>query len=157
MTQNVCCFTGHRHIENEKSDLVKKAAETEVKKLISKNVDTFICGGAVGFDMMCAKIILNVKEKTGGIKLHMVIPCYGQEKYFSLENKKLYEYILNHADDVLYVSEKYTPWCMHERNRYMVDNSDYLIAYCVKESGGSFYTREYAKKKKINIIDILVK
>ena len=41
------------------------------------------------------------------------------------------------------------------RNRWMVDNSDYIITYVHSDYGGAYQTLEYAKKKKkINIIEI---
>ena len=44
---------------------------------------------------------------------------------------------------------------MHERNRFMADNSDVLIAvYDGSEKGGTAYTVNYAKKKGLDVIII---
>ena len=49
----------------------------------------------------------------------------------------------------------YTPECMLERNRYLVDHADYLIAvYDGGGKGGTAYTVRYAREKKKEIIVI---
>ncbi len=55
------------------------------------------------------------------------------------------------------MSENYTSDCMLKRNRYMVDNSDIVIAVWDGRSGsGTGATVNYAKKqgKKVIIIEI---
>jgi len=52
------------------------------------------------------------------------------------------------------VSPSYTRGCMQLRNRYMVDRADTLIAYVKRDSGGSAYTKRYAIKKGLTIIDV---
>lgn len=47
-------------------------------------------------------------------------------------------------DEVIYVSESYTPECMHKRNRFMVDNSSAVIVYILSMSSGTAYTTNYA-------------
>jgi len=126
------------------------AAET----LIKEGVDTFICGGALGYDTLCAQIVLYLKKRYEHIRLVIAIPCEGQERYFNLRDKQIYYDILDKADEKVYVSREYFAGCMHKRNRYMVDNSAYLIAYCTKNSGGSYYTREYAKRNNVTVIEI---
>ena len=43
---------------------------------------------------------------------------------------------------------------MQQRNRHLVDNSSYLICYKRKNTGGTVYTYNYAKKKNLHIIEI---
>ena len=53
--------------------------------------------------------------------------------------------------------EKYNQNCMLERNRYMVDKSDYVFAVWNGERhGGTWYTIEYAKKnhKPVGILNL---
>lgn len=46
------------------------------------------------------------------------------------------------------LSEEYTRNCMLERNRYMVDKSDYVFAVWNGERhGGTWYTMQYANKR----------
>ena len=43
---------------------------------------------------------------------------------------------------------------MHERNRYLVDNSGLCLCYLVKRGGGTYYTVQYAKKQGLPVINL---
>ncbi len=147
-----CCFTGHRSIPVESLGIVATSTADKIERLVQGGFDTFICGGAVGYDMLCGKTVLNLKKKYEHIKLVMALPCRDQSKFFGYEDKKTYQTLIMSADKVVCLSEYYYSGCMHERNRYMVDNSAVVIAYCIKQSGGTYYTCKYAKEKGKRII-----
>ena len=68
-----------------------------------------------------------------------------------------YEKILKRADCSVVLSEHYTQSCMFERNRYMVDNSDYVLAvWNGEKKGGTWYTIDYARKKNkpVEVLDL---
>ena len=50
------------------------------------------------------------------------------------------------------VSNHYTPTCMMDRNRYMVDKSSILIACYDGKSGGTWNTIKYAMDRDLEII-----
>lgn len=154
MKEFTCCFTGHREIPFGSFGKIKRRTKVQVEKLIKNDVMVFICGGAIGFDMLCGQIVSKIKSKNSNVKLILALPCKGQDKYFSQKEKDEYKDLLSKADKIVYTSENYFGGCMHKRNRYMVDNSKYIISYCTKNSGGSYYTKEYAKLQNLTIIDI---
>ena len=43
---------------------------------------------------------------------------------------------------------------MHKRNRHLVDNSSICICYLTENSGGTFYTVNYAKKQGLTVINL---
>ncbi len=155
MIENVCCFTGHRLIYDD-IEYIQDAVSSAVQMMILNGVSIFISGGAIGFDTICAKIIIEKKKENPDIKLYLALPCHNQDYRWNMSQKAEYKYIIENADKVEYISDKYSPWCMHIRNRYMVDNSKYVIAYCKSEKGGTFYTVNYAKKKN-KIINNIIK
>ena len=53
-----CCFTGHRDIRREDEPEIRARVKAQVVSLISKGVDTFYVGGAVGFDMLAAELLI---------------------------------------------------------------------------------------------------
>ena len=55
------------------------------------------------------------------------------------------------ADEIIVLSEEYTPYCMLKRNRFIVDNSSVLLAYLKEEKGGTKYTVDYAEKKDLKL------
>ena len=154
MSGLVCAFTGHREIPREEFEKVRAFTKKTVDLLISRGVTKFIAGGAVGYDMLAAEIVLEAK-KYAPVKLVVAVPCKGQERYYGVRDKERYRFITEGADEVVFLAEHYYDGCMHVRNRYMVDNSDFLISYCTKAEGGTYYTRCYAKDNKKHIIDVV--
>lgn len=149
-----CCFTGHRDVPIDKYGAIWTAVETEVMKLYKSGVHTFITGGALGFDMLCGEVILSLKSRLDFIRLVIAVPCRNHDSKWSLSDRERMDVLRTYADEIIYVSEKYTKWCMFERNRYMVDRASYCISYCTKESGGTFYTVKYASESGLNRIEI---
>ena len=144
-----CAFTGHRDLEPDFS--AEKLIEA-IEKCIERGVKTFYCGMAKGFDMLAAEYVLLKKRQGAEIQLVACIPYPEQSKNFSDEDKGRYNRILNEVDDRYLACEAYRPWCMAQRNNYMVEKADVLIAYCHKDSGGSFNTIKRALQKKKSVI-----
>ncbi len=136
-------FTGHRELGE---DFSPRTLKKEIKRLLEKGVRTFYNGYAVGFDTEAIKALLSFKKKYPDIKLVACIPCPEQDKGFSEKQKKEYRTLLEKADEKVVLSSYYTRDCMHKRNRYMAENADIMIAYCKKQTGGTFYTVNYFKK-----------
>lgn len=55
---------------------------------------------------------------------------------------------------MVYTAQQYTKGCMHKRNRHLVDNSSVCVCYLNRESGGTAYTVNYAKKNGLEIINL---
>jgi uncharacterized phage-like protein YoqJ len=107
---------------------------------------------AKGFDLLAAETVLKLKGTYPQIKLIACIPCLGQEKNYTEEDKSRYALILEKCDDIKIISRTYYPGCMFSRDRYMVDNSDYVVALLRHTHGGTYYTVSYAKSKNKPII-----
>lgn len=168
------CFTGHRpqklpfgFNENDPRCIRLKAVLTEqIEKAINeRGVQHFICGMALGVDMISAELVLNLKEKYPFITLECAIPCRYQSRKWPEDQRKRYYQIVRKSDLITIIRDTYTPECMFERNKYMVDKSDIIIGVCAGHSGrnsGTSQTLYLAKQKKIviilvNPIDLLVK
>lgn len=154
MRNQTVCFTGHRYIEPNELEMVPQRLETVLIDLIEKGYRHFGSGGALGFDLLAAQIVLSLKEKYPQISLILVLPCADQTKFWSSSEIDHFEQIKSQADKVVCLTEKYYPGCMHRRNRHLVDNSGVCIAYLRKQSGGTLYTVEYAKSQKVKVINL---
>lgn len=150
-----CCFTGHRVIPYNDMKAVERKTAEYIRRLIDKGVEEFIAGGAAGFDMLAERLVLCEKKNNPSVKLKIAVPCPGQDKWYRSEEKELYKRILSEADEVIYVSDMYYSGCMQKRNRYMADRSAYLISYCTKDSGGSYYTKRYALRNGLFVLDVI--
>lgn len=145
----------------------KQKASIEIKRIVrtlAKNgVKNFITGGAVGFDTLAANTVISLRDtevltdssgERVNVRLTVAVPCPEQSEKWSFRDRAVYNSILRSADEVITLSDHYEKNCMFVRNRYMVDNSAYCIAYVTHRRGGSYYTMNYAKKSEICVINI---
>lgn len=152
MRAQTCCFTGHRNIAQDEKQEVKRQLERVLRSLIGKGIRYFGSGGARGFDLMAADVVLQFKKEFPHIRLIMVLPCRDQTRGWRGEDIWHYEGILSQADKVVYIQEKYSPDCMQKRNRHLVEYSSVCVAYCTRDTGGTAYTIRYACQKGLKII-----
>lgn len=150
------CFTGHRRLEPENISEVVWRLSDRIEDLCRGGKVDFRTGGALGFDTLAALCVLSAKEKFPNARLHLILPCKNQTRGWSDADVEKYEYVLSAADTVTYVSEAYTPYCMHMRNRALVDGSDLCIAYFNKKTGGTAYTVSYAQSKGVEVENIYI-
>lgn len=155
MRAQTCCFTGHRHIAQDEKQEVKRQLERVLRSLIGEGIRYFGSGGARGFDLMAADVVLQFKKEFPHIRLIMVLPCRDQTRGWRWEDIRHYESILSQADKVVYVQEKYSPGCMQKRNRHLVEYSSVCVAYCTRDTGGTAYTIRYACQKGLKIIRLV--
>ena len=149
-----CCFTGHRIIKIT-PELVQRLRDAIVD-IIGKSVTEFYDGGALGWDMLCAETVIDLKAKYPDIKLHMLLPCptVEQTNGWNKSQVERYEKILKAADSVTVVSEHYTKDCMKQRNKRLVEFSDCCICYCTNPRSGTGQTVHMAKEKGITVLNL---
>lgn len=152
-TANTCFFTGHRIIAaKSREPLRERVSECCIDLIKNCNVTDFIAGGALGFDTLAAMVILDLKKDYPDIKLHLYLPCTDQSAKWKAYDKKMWDSIKLMADDYKFISDMpYVAGCMQLRNRAMVSDSAYGIAYCTRSFGGTVSTIKYAQEKGRNI------
>ena len=165
-----CAFTGPRpgffsfgyDEKHPDCQIIKKGLAEEINRLCLEGSRTFYCGGAMGVDMWCGEIVLHLKEIYKDLKLIIVVPFKGQADKWPATYRKRYENLLKNSDEVIILHNDFAKKYYLERNRYMVDNCDLLVAICNKDlidsysSSGTYYTIKYAYKtnKKILILNL---
>ena len=150
---NTCFFSGHRKLPQKKIERIVKRLNEEIDKLIEKGITHFISGGAIGFDQICASMIISRKQQGADIRLIFALPCHNQDEKWTDRQKQLYRSLLSEADEIVYVSEEYTPDCMKERNFYMVDNSAYCICALIKDISETGQSVRYARTQGLQVIN----
>ena len=136
-----CCVTGHRSIHFNQIEFVKASLRNIVLDLISQGYTNFISGFAEGVDLYFASIIVELKNDHN-ITLEGAIPYRNRLNTNDAEFNRLFKC----CDRVMIVQEVYSKQCFLERNRYMVDKSEKVIAvYDGRDTGGTLYTINYAK------------
>ncbi len=152
MKKKTCCFTGHRAIPALEIEKLRANVEKKIAALIVMGVTNFICGGAIGFDTLAAESVIMFRKTNPMVRLIIAVPCRGQHERWNTYQQKKYEGILKQADEVKYLSDSYYDGCMQKRNEYMVDKSEYCIAYFRNHAGGTLKTIMYAKEKGMSVI-----
>ncbi len=163
LNSTTACFTGHRsqklpwgfQEQDARCRKMKKTLRLEIENAIARGYKTFLCGMALGFDMICAETVLKLKKSFPDIKLIGALPCRDQDRKWNLKERERYRKLLKRLDGIRCIYDEYTgAECMLERNRYMVNNSSLMIALFNGQSGGTKSTIEYAKKQGVEIIII---
>lgn len=155
MREQTCFFTGHRNVPEEEMQSIYDKTYLLCASLVEKmNMRTFVCGGARGFDTLAAQAVLKLKKHHPDIRLHLVLPCRNQASRWSAAAKQAYCEVLDAADAAEYVSESYTSYCMHARNRRMVDMSSCGIVFMRHASGGTAYTVKYAIAQDVKLYSV---
>jgi len=156
MKKAACAFTGHRpksfpwKYDETAPDcvLLKEILQREIRTLAEKRgVTTFLSGMALGVDLWSPQIVLDLRAENPALRLDCILPCEGQEVKWETSMQDQYHAILAQADDVIYVNREYTPKCMLERNRYLVEYSSILLAvYNGVRRSGTGATVRYAQR-----------
>lgn len=151
---NTCCFTGHRDISGVTYAELANRMEPAVRRLIGEGYRYFVCGGAIGFDTFAAILIHSLKMRGEDVHLVLMLPCRDQAAKWSAYDRAVYAQILQKADEVVYIGEKYTPGCMQMRNRAMVDAASTCICYLTQMRGGTWQTVNYAGAQGLSVINV---
>ena len=73
---STCFFTGHRSIPRSEMSSLTAAIDETVEELIDWGIDTFVCGGAVGFDTLAACRVVVAKKRHPEIMLSGAVFCF---------------------------------------------------------------------------------
>lgn len=148
------CFTGHRQLdENELPALVLRL-DRVIDKLYQQGYRRFICGGALGFDMLAAERVIAYKKQHEDVSLLLAIPYAAQSSAWPIHEGQRYEQIIYHADETHVLSRAYYRGCMSVRNRFMVDRSACVICYLTQTKGGTASTVTYAARENRIILNV---
>ena len=145
-------FTGHRPNKlggygAEAQNLLQQFAAECLKK---HNVEHVITGMALGWDQAVALAAIDLD-----IPFIAAIPFEYQDQMWPPTSRRIYHEILMQAHDVVVVcAGDYAAWKMQERNEWMVDYSDRLIALWDGTDGGTANCVRYAKSVDKPIINV---
>ena len=142
-----CCFTGHRILSAHEKARIPAKLDSILLPLIERGVRVFWIGGALGFDTVAAEHLLNLKKQYPQLMICLALPFEGYRNRWSETQKSRAANIDTQTDHIVYCSHTSSKSAFLQRNRYMVDQSHYCIAYCNRSTGGTAYTLRYAQRK----------
>lgn len=143
-----CCFFGHKdtpstiapELENVLTDLIE-----------NHGVVSFLMGHQGGFDHMALGAVRKLKERYPHITYNVVLAYMPGEK----EEWSFYE-----PEETMYpegLEEVHPRYAISWRNKWMLTESEYVVAYVKHSWGGAAKYYESAQKKNKKIINIAEK
>lgn len=149
------CWDTQQYNQNEQKmiDLLEQYLE----KYINKGFVNFLSGMANGSDIIFAKAVINLKNKYPHILLHGIIPFLNQNKYYSNEDKKIYDDLIKKCDTIRIISVEYSANCYKIRNEFLVKNSSVLLAitYNIEmHRSGTTQTINMAIKNGVGVVKV---
>ena len=142
------CFTGHRTINPNKLQAVKEKLYYTIMKLYNEGHRTFLCGMAIGFDLLAAELLIELKETYKDIIIIACIPFIGQESRFSPTDQERYNKVINAVDSKAIIARTFSKQSYLLRNIFMLEHSSIVVAYFDTniKKGGTFFTYNKAIK-----------
>ena len=121
-----------------------------ISDALNLGYNTFLCGMAKGFDLMCAQTVLKFREEQNNIKLITVLPF--KTHSFVGEWGEIHRMVRCNADDEVIISpNNFTRGDYQLCNLFMVENSSHLICYWSGQEGGTAQTIRMAEKHSHSI------
>ena len=144
----IITFCGHSNclFSDEEKEKLKQLLIKEIRK---NPTCKFYLGGYGDFDSLCLRTLRELKKEFQSIELIFITP-YLDKNYSKLEFAKY------HYDDIIFPPLESVPrkFAILKRNEWMVDSADLVIAYVKYSWGGAAKTLEYAKRKKVPIVNV---
>lgn len=146
-------ITGHRSEDciSEQDVRIKGRVKLQYPSRTGARVTSVICGLANGTDLW-----IGDEARLLGLEIWAAKPWAGHKPRRG--DEELYERIIAAASRVVNVneSEDYPgAWCYPQRNKWMVDNADAVMAYWSGvEKGGTYNCIEYARQVNKPIANI---
>lgn len=148
-------FTGHRFLPFGNHEYLKEQIRNVIVECYNQGIHNYLCGMAMGFDLLAAETVILLKDKLVNLHLTAVVPYRNQSERWYTKDQSRYRVILGKADQIIILNEQYFNGCFLRRNDYMLSHSSRLIAYFDgKPQGGTFYTCRKAQSYGIPVTNL---
>ncbi len=153
--RNTLCFTGHRRYDSAAGDEARLAAA--VAAAFDDGYRTFVSGMAPGFDLAAGEAVVRLRERGvlgDGARLVAAIPFRGQPRGYSADDGRRYDALLEAADEVRVLADRYSHGCYYRRDDWMVERSGRIICWYDGSGGGTRYTVRRALKAGLEVVNL---
>lgn len=153
-----CTFCGHRDVDYGKYKEILKATIKDL--IVNKNVTIFYLGGYGNFDELCAQTLWELKTSLIQTSNTINESCSKNiRSILALPYRnmiKCKEYYNNIYDEIIFpnIGNCVPRLAIPIRNRWLIDNSDFVVSGTMHTCGGAYKTQCYAEKCNKLIINI---
>ncbi|MBQ8389041.1 MAG: hypothetical protein IJX46_08965 [Clostridia bacterium] len=147
----IITFIGHANL------VCKDELRFAIRDAIIKNAEyedkwVFYCGGYGNFDMMCADICHCIKKEHQNSEIVFITP------YMDIADQAKINDMLDRGryDSVIYPPIENIPkkFAIVARNRWMIEESDLIVAYVDHNFGGAYNSYKFALRKNKKVINL---
>ena len=141
----VVTFCGHADFQEKSED---KSIVLDILERIIGNANGELLLGEYGnFDSFAYECCRIYKERHANVSIIRVTPYLNQKRISDFEKK---------FDAVVYpeIENKPKKFAITYCNRYMVEKSDFVIAYVSRKWGGAYATYKFAKRQGKEILNL---
>lgn len=149
----ICIFTGHRDLPAD-HEALRAALRRHITALYADGYTDFLSGGAMGFDLLAAEAVLELRPVLPEMRLLMVLPCEGQDRAYPPGDKLRYRAALDQADLVRYTAHTYYKGCMLARDRVLAEAADFCLCWLTRSTGGTAYTVRQCALRDVPICNL---
>ena len=140
-----CTFFGHQIINKD----IKELLMCQIEKLITEyGVNVFYVGNNGQFDDLVAEVLRKLKSRNPQISYSIVL-AYLPEREKEHNQPSYTETIYPEG-----LEDTPPRFAISKRNKWMVQQSEYVIAYVEHSFGGAAQFTEYARKKHRMVINL---
>lgn len=143
---------------------LKEHVKEEIIKLIEQeDVNTFFVGELGGYETDCYDVVLEVKKQYPEIHIVLVISKIQElnkfeKSYVDPEERNKTPYMIQERDfdEFVYPIDcefGYRKLSIVYRNRYIIENTDFIIAYNQRQ-GRAYEFCKQARNKGVNVIEL---
>lgn len=143
-----CVFFGHKDADQS----IREELKNQIQLLITVNETTiFYVGNNGGFDSMVYGILKELKQEYTNIDYYVTL-AYLPVKKTEFECK-FYKDVETFLPDGIEIGPQ--RFAIDRRNRWMIDQADYVITHVKHSWGGAAKFKELAEKKGKQVINII--
>ena len=143
-----CCFFGHK---DAPSNIFPALVDSIENLITDHSVSSFLVGNQGGFDSMVLRALRHLKRKYPHISYNVVLAYIPTEK----QEYDSYEFGETMIPEGL--ENVHPRYAISWRNKWMVNESEYVVAYVSHSWGGAAQYLELAQKKNKTIVNIAEK
>lgn len=138
--KKACCGFGHREVFENITEKVYRA----VLVAVEQGCEVFYTGAMGRFDEMFSSAVRRLKKGYPNIKLICVKP------YFPTDINENGDYLYSLYDEIIIptvLADIHYKKVITQRNQWMIDRSNIVIGYSLRDYGGANTAIKYAKKQ----------
>ena len=151
-------MSGRKRIRRPKPELKEKIKAQIINLIENKDVDTFLVGEIGGFEEDAYDTILEVFKNYPDIHITLVVSKTSELHDIGVDGSGIIHQ-RRFCHDWIYPDKSaalYKRWCIVHRNRFIIENTDFIIAYN-EYKGRAYEFCKQAKNKSVTVIELAKK